>query len=135
MTETHAASLNALLAKSTFRAAAGMDPHAAAAATQLQQDPTVQRFLEAYQSAADLGLKPLQNQMLSLVASDHSRSTLTELFNCSGRQINNARMHTALYGRGGFPFCSRHPSLLQQACLLLQLIHMPDAIIPTQHTL
>ena len=101
--------LSALLANRGFRAAAGMDTHAAASAAQLQQDPTMQRILEAFQSAADLGLKPLQNQLLSLGASDHSRATLCELFNCSGRQVNNAREHTALYGRGKVLVSSRHP--------------------------
>ena len=67
----------------------------------------MQRILEAYQSATELNLKPLQNQLLSLVASDHPRATIAELFNISERQVNNARMHTALYGRGTPPCCSR----------------------------
>ena len=71
----------------------------------------MQRSQEAFQSAADLKEKPLQNQSLSLMGSDHSRATLTELFDCSGRQVINARMHMALYGR-------EEVFILQQAFLL-----------------
>ena len=112
--------ISALLADRAFRAAAGMDTHAAKSATQLQQDPTMQRVVEAYQSAADLGLKPLQNQLLSLVASDHTRVILCELFSCSGRQVNNARMHTALYGRGEVPVSSRHACCSSLCTCLVQ---------------
>lgn len=75
-----------------------------------------------------------RRRLLSIVAAEYPQTYLTELFQCSKSTVTAARVHSILFGRGGFPLASlKFSSVFPRKSWIIWLIFSYEMMFPVHH--